>query len=522
MLKALRKEPQRRYVSVEQFAEDIRRHLEGLPVTARRDSWSYRAGKFAVRHKLAVTATALLLTAVLGGAAATVREARIAAANERRAEQRFNDVRKLANSLMFEIHDAIRDLPGSTPARRLLVTRALEYLDSLSAQSRGDASLQKELASAYERVGDVLGYPYAANLGDKTGAEASYRKALAIRESMAVANPKDVDAQRALVGTYFRLAQVLESSGNFTGALAALDKARPIAEQLAAGSADPILADHFAGGYYFTAAIQAKAGDWAAAEENYHRAATIRDVALKANPGSLLLRTHLAADYAGLAQCLAMKRDLPAAIEEQSKATAILEEGSKANPQNAMLSEYLGEGINRLATYRREHGDIAAALRTYRMAHMIFGNLLAADRKNSLAKTNFGFSNNGIGHSLVALGKPLAAAVVFRESIATFQEMSPQTNSDRYPRSGLAEAVSGLGEAYSVLAKGKHLPANEKRVYWEEALSSCQKGLALWNDKEKRGELDSGDRKVLAAAAQCAAESEAQLGKLGVREAAAR
>ena len=52
VLHALRKEPQRRYASVEQFAGDIRRHLEGLPVTARRDSWRYRAGKFAVRHKL--------------------------------------------------------------------------------------------------------------------------------------------------------------------------------------------------------------------------------------------------------------------------------------------------------------------------------------------------------------------------------------------------------------------------------------------------------------------------------------
>ena len=66
VLHALRKEPQRRYASVEQFAGDIRRHLEGLPVTARRDSWRYRAGKFAVRHKLAVAATALVMLAVFG------------------------------------------------------------------------------------------------------------------------------------------------------------------------------------------------------------------------------------------------------------------------------------------------------------------------------------------------------------------------------------------------------------------------------------------------------------------------
>src|SRR5277367_3952257 len=256
VLQAMRKEPPRRYASVEQFAEDIRRHLDGLPVTARPDSWSYRAGKFAIRHKLGVAATALILTAVLGGVAATVREARIAAANERRAEERFNDVRKLANSLMFEIHDAIRDLPGSTSARRLLVTRALEYLDNLSGQSKGDVSLQKELASAYERVGDVLGYPYAANLGAKQGALSSYRKALAIREPLAAADASDTQLQRDLYETYIRLAQVLESNGNFAEALETLNKVLPRVQKLFAGSNDPTLADQFAGTYYFTAMIQ--------------------------------------------------------------------------------------------------------------------------------------------------------------------------------------------------------------------------------------------------------------------------
>src|SRR5579872_5060411 len=188
VLQAMRKDPHRRYASVEQFAEDIRRHLDGRPVAARRDSWKYRAGKFAARHKLTVAASAIVIVAVLGGVAATVREARIAAANERRAEQRFNDVRKLANSLMFEIHDAIRDLPGSTAARKLIVERALEYLDSLAQESRGDPSLQRELADAYKRIGDVQGGPFAANAGDTVAALKSYQKALAIRQALLATN----------------------------------------------------------------------------------------------------------------------------------------------------------------------------------------------------------------------------------------------------------------------------------------------------------------------------------------------
>ena len=514
VLQAMRKDPHRRYASVEQFAEDIRRHLDGRPVAARRDSWKYRAGKFAARHKLTVAASAIVVVAVLGGVAATVREARIAAANERRAEQRFNDVRKLANSLMFEIHDAIRDLPGSTPARRLLVTRALEYLDNLSQQSKGDASLQKELAAAYERVGDVLGYPYGANLGDRPGAERSYRKSMVIREALVAADPNDDGVRRDLVATYFRIAQVLESSGKFKEALEAVNKARSIARPLPPGNNDPALADQSAGGYYFTATLESQIGDVTAALENYQRAASISEAALQAYPNNLLLRSHMAGDYSGIAQCMRFNHDLSHAIAMQSKSAAILEEASKAHPENATITEYLGEALSRLATYDRLNGDHVAALETYRRSHHIFGDLLRADPKNSLAKSNFGFSNSGIGWSLLALGKTASGAKIFRESIASFEEMSPRTASMRYPRSGLADAYSGLGEAYLILAASTGTPSSQKRVYWQESLTSCQKSLTLWNDKEKRAELEKDEEDGPSHAAHCVATSEEHLRSL--------
>lgn len=513
VLQAMRKDPHRRYASVEQFAEDIRRHLDGRPVAARRDSWKYRAGKFAARHKLTVAASAIVIVAVLGGVAATVREARIAAANERRAEQRFNDVRKLANSLMFEIHDAIRDLPGSTPARRLLVTRALEYLDSLSQQSKGDVSLQKELAAAYERVGDVLGYPYGANLGDKPGAAQSYRKALAIRAALVAADPDDDKVRRDLVATYFRIAQVLESSGNFKDALEAVNQARSIARPLPPGTNDPALADQSAGGYYFTATLQVQIGDFAAALQNYQRAASISETALQTYPDNLLLRSHLAGDYSGIAQCMKFNHDFSHAIPMQSKSAAILEEVSKAHPENATLTEYLGEAMNRLASYRFEHGEHAAALETFRRSHKLFEDLLRADPKNSLAKSNFGFSNSGIALSLLTMGKPAAAARVYRQSVATFEEMSPAT-STRYPRSGLANAYAGLGQAYSMLATGKGLALNQKQQYWEDAHSFCEKSLALWKDKDKRGELESDEHEEAQRVTQCVTASAAHLRNL--------
>jgi len=146
VLMALRKEPQRRYASAAQFSEDIQRHLENRPVIARKDTVVYLASKFVRRNKTAVAAAALLVLSVLAGMFATLRQARIAQAERARAEHRFNEVRQLANSLMFDIHDAIQDLPGSTPARKILIDKSLQYLDSLASESRGDASLRRELA----------------------------------------------------------------------------------------------------------------------------------------------------------------------------------------------------------------------------------------------------------------------------------------------------------------------------------------------------------------------------------------
>jgi non-specific serine/threonine protein kinase/serine/threonine-protein kinase len=508
----MHKEPQRRYIAVEQFAEDIRRHLNGLPVSARRDSWRYRGGKFAIRHKVGVAASALILLAVAGGVAATIRESRIAAANEKRAEQRFNDVRKLANSLIFEIHDAIRDLPGSTAARRLIATRALEYLDNLSKQAKGDVSLQKELAAAYEKVGDVLGYPYAANLGDPAGALQSYSSALAIREPM-TSGSQDVTLQRDLVATYFRVAQVQEFNGNFNQAIAALAKAKPIAERLAKGSNDPALADLSAGTYYFTANVQTKTGHVAEALENYRHASAIRQAALQSKPKNLLLRTHLGADYCGIAQCLGEQHDLAGAIEIQAQGVAILDEGSKANPANVSLTEFLGEGINQLAAYQKEHGDTVAALETFGRAHAIFGGLVTADPKNVLAKSNYGFSGIGIANCQLMMAKPAVAAKIFRESIATFEDLSPTAASSRYPRSGLAKAYAGLADAYSRLALEKKLPRNQTRAYLQEAHSACEKSLSVWTDKDKSGALDSDERESLKQATQCVARTDAQLGR---------
>src|SRR5579859_4568501 len=191
VLGALRKDPRERYATVEQLSEDIARHLNGLPVTARRGTSAYLLRKFLARHATGVAVAAGGAALLIASAVISVREAGLARMEAARAESRFNDVRELAGSLVFDVHDAIRDLPGSTPARKLLIDRALKYLDGLSQESANDRSLMRELAAAYERVGEVEGHFLQNNLGDVARSLDSYQKALVLRQRLVSADPHD-------------------------------------------------------------------------------------------------------------------------------------------------------------------------------------------------------------------------------------------------------------------------------------------------------------------------------------------
>ena len=128
VLKALRKEPERRYSSAGNLSEDIYRHIQGLTVTARPNTFGYRASKFIGRNRVSVAAAVIIIIAIILGVAATLWQARVASAERAKAEERFNDVRQLANSYIFDVYPEIENLEGSLKAREKIVSNALEYL----------------------------------------------------------------------------------------------------------------------------------------------------------------------------------------------------------------------------------------------------------------------------------------------------------------------------------------------------------------------------------------------------------
>ena len=226
---ALRKEPDRRYESATALSDDIGRHLTGRPVLAQPGTFRYRAGKFLGRHRVAVLVTVLLMGSIAAGIAATLYEAR-------RAERHFQQVRALANTFVFDVHDRVERLPGSTEARQAIVRTALTYLEALRADAGSDGALARELAQAYIKIGGVQGNPLVSNLGDSAGALTSL--ALADELLTPLAATGDRAARRELVTVAYRTAIIHEAGGNLAAATQAFARATDLGEQLVAETPD--------------------------------------------------------------------------------------------------------------------------------------------------------------------------------------------------------------------------------------------------------------------------------------------
>jgi non-specific serine/threonine protein kinase/serine/threonine-protein kinase len=248
VLMAMRKEPLRRYRSAEQLGEDIRRHRMGMPVIARPDTVGYRVSKFVGRHRMGVATAALFCLSLVAGLTGTASgwgaaknlaeeatQQRDAAQIERdRAQRRFEEVKALAHTLMYDLHDEVVRLDGSMEARTLLVETAKSYLDGIKADLGADADLRAEQATSLERLGDIQGGTRGPSLGQVDQALVSYKEAAALRRDLVAEDPADRARQRDLASSLLRIGDVMLAKDQVTEALAIYGEELEIAEVIAA------------------------------------------------------------------------------------------------------------------------------------------------------------------------------------------------------------------------------------------------------------------------------------------------
>jgi len=452
VLMAIRKEPERRYASVGMLSDDIGRFLAGLPVIAHKDTLGYRASKFVRRHAAAVAAGGLALLCLLAAMAGIAWEARIARAQRMRAEQRFNDVRKIATSFLFEFDDSIQNIPGTLKARQLIARRALEYLDSLARDAGDDRALKAELAVAYNKVG-----PLAFNESDSLEA---YRKALAINKSLVQAEPGNPRYRQQLAASYSWLASLLREMGDSAGALQnARDAVTamqwlvdtvPMDPAYRAGLAD---ADQEFGkmlsqvgrarealqieqsalgidealfhqdptnrsyrravmiGSLFIARLEASGGDDAAALVRSRVALESAEALGALDPSNTVYRRDLWICHSRLGEAIAKLGNPTAGLAEYRKALDYIEALSAADPGDKGHQRGLAVTRLAIADLLSRMGRNPAALLEYHKAIAISQALEASDHKKSETRIDLANMYSHLGRTLQAMGQPAAATL---------------------------------------------------------------------------------------------------------------
>lgn len=217
VLKAMSRDPDHRYHTAFDLAEDVRRFLEDRPVLARRRSWPYLVAKFVRRNVAVVSLIGILTVALSGSTAWSLHAAREARDQRATADRNSARLRELNHRLLFDVQASLDGVIGAMSARKTLVKTALDHFEQLQKEGGSDPSLLRDLSVAYRRIGDLQGYPRESHIGEIAGAIASYRRSLELSERLTRDWQWHID--RAL--TLAHLADTLQTLGSFDLALQA-------------------------------------------------------------------------------------------------------------------------------------------------------------------------------------------------------------------------------------------------------------------------------------------------------------
>lgn len=284
LVKALAHAPEERYQSVDAFSADLGNFLRGASVQARPAGWAYRARKFAGRNRVALGLGAVAVSALIAANSFALYEASL-------ARDRYAQLRAVTTSLLFDLKNAINDVPGSTAAQKILIDRVLKNLGDLTRAS-SDPELQFQLAEAYRQLGELQGDPYSQNLGDSAGALRSLGKARAICEAALRKKPADpawlhlagmveITAAETYLGRGDEILNAVASAKRATGYY---ERMIPLTKDVTwiadAASAYGIFGDILGQSGLIALADPVRAG------ENYRRAIAINTAVVGKTPGS--------------------------------------------------------------------------------------------------------------------------------------------------------------------------------------------------------------------------------------------
>ena len=510
--KALRKEPRERYLTAERLGDDLRAYLDGLPVAARKGSTRYRAGKFIRRNRWGLAAAAVLVVTLAAGFLGVLWQARVAnrerlVANEerRKAEARSADLRQLSSSLLSELDGAIQQLPGSTGAQKLLVTRVLEHLDRMAKDAQGDRQTQLDLAEAYTRLENLQGNAYDENLGDTAGALTSIDRAIALSVPYAGRASTDRQALLLLASAQLSRAQILFGSIPIETTVASTREAIANFDRMAAipgvtaGDLLEMANSHELLGDEFGINSDKSLNDLPAALEEYRSDLELNSRALMMNPNLISAKMSMASGQMKLVEA-EMEIDPVQALNDArtgldriaSLPQADRESVSMVRTRNGLTLDE-GLALVELGRYSEAHRLLAGVVQS-------FQSLVTADPQDVRALTDLEVSLVQESYDYETAADPALTAFagdrrrnllieepLLVEEIGVLHRLLSQGPSQDQWKSFLADAQLRLGSIRSLLRKG------------DDNAALVKAGLAGWKEQIK---IEPVSSTLLDAAAQ--------------------
>jgi len=364
ILKALQKDPVIRYSSVEQFSEDIERYLKGLPVTARRATFSYQFAKFVERNRTAVAFASVALIAILAGSSIAVWQAVVARQERTRAESRLAEIRKLTGNLVSGWDKDIPENQITSLVRGRIADISSGYLEGL-ANETSDPAILKELAEAYLK----LGHEYSYGNVNEEKAKTSFKKAEAIARNLIASNENDLDAKDLLVRSIWKYDEYFGWRDRDESIRSHLERLRLREEIYAANPDDDKALAALANMVQGTGWILKLMGRTDEAQPYYQRSGDLYHRLLEIREpkaSTLEERSKISSLYSVIAGNNTDTGNLPLTLENYRRSASIADTLYQENPDNDTVAGQVGETHLAFGLILKRTGDLRASTEAFR------------------------------------------------------------------------------------------------------------------------------------------------------------
>ena len=364
-----------------------------------------------------------------------------------------------------------RAFQGATPSRKLLLDRAVEYLDKLSQDAGGDVDLERELAWGYQRLSTVQGDTSQSNLGQVSAAEISNRKAMALFEAVAKANPRNLSDQLNLAMAYRSRAffDIYEPNGREE-----IDQAIAVTDPLMRTDGNKVeVRNERAQEYLILADIQDAVGDRLQAVDAYRKVRDLRQEILRINPDYPGIRQGVAKVTVLLAHEMGRFGSRDEAMQLMNEGIADYEALVKTTAGDPGVIRELSTAEERRGDVELMKGDIGAARTDFLRSQKRIARLAKLDPENKMLQSDLWVADFLDGRALAVDRKNAEALVILRRAFQGYEDL--HLENDVGPGPGAMQAWIGEAQA------GTHNLAEALKTY-EKAATILAADQAAYDD----------------------------------------